>query len=34
MFKYRKATQKDLERIWDINIEDNAGDERWVKWKE
>ncbi len=34
MFKYRKATQKDLERIWDINIEDNPGDERWVKWKE
>lgn len=34
MFRYRKATPKDLEQIWDMNIEDNPNDERWIKWKE
>ena len=34
MFEYRIATKEDLERIWDMNIEDNPNDERWVRWKD
>lgn len=26
MFEYRKATTEDLERIWDKDIAENAGD--------
>lgn len=32
--EYRKATLDDLEKIWNKNIKDNPGDNRWVKWKE
>lgn len=34
VFEYRKATIEDLEKIWDFNIAENPGDERWVEWKE
>lgn len=34
MFEYRKATLNDLETIWNMNIADNDGDVRWVKWKD
>ncbi len=33
MFEYKIATKEDLEQIWDMNIEDNPNDERWVSWK-
>ena len=33
MVEYRIASRKDLEQIWEMNIADNAGDERWVGWK-
>lgn len=31
--EYRKATPEDLEQIWDMNIADNNGNERWRRWK-
>ncbi len=31
---YRKATEADLETIWDENIRNNPNDSRWVRWKE
>ena len=33
MFLYRKATFDDLDRIWDRNIADNPGDDRYLRWK-
>lgn len=33
MIEHRKATPDDLERIWNMNIADNAGDDRWIRWK-
>ncbi len=33
MFKYRKATISDLERIWNKDIEQNKNDERYIRWK-
>lgn len=33
MIEHRKATPDDLERIWNMNIADNAGDDRWKRWK-
>ena len=33
MFFYKKADLKDLERIWDRNISDNPGDDRYIRWK-
>lgn len=33
MFEYRKATTEDLERIWDKDIAENAGDPRYPEWK-
>ena len=30
---YRKATESDLEFIWNKNIENHSSDERWVRWK-
>ncbi len=33
-FEYRPASLSDLEMVWDKNIADNPGDERWVRWKE
>lgn len=34
MITYRKATEQDLERLWNMNIKDNPDDDRWVRWKE
>lgn len=31
--QYKKATQTELEKIWDHNIAENADDERYVFWK-
>ena len=31
--EYRKATESDLEIIWNKNIKNHASDERWVRWK-
>ena len=31
---YRKATETDLELIWDENIRNNPNDSRWIRWKE
>ena len=33
-YKYEPATAETLTARWDKNIADNAGDERWVGWKE
>ena len=33
MFKYRKATIEDLEKIWDKDILDNSGEDCWIRWK-
>lgn len=33
-YKYRLATADDLDRIWDKNIADNSGDNRWIEWKD
>lgn len=34
MFIYRKATIDDLNKIWNKDINKNAGDERWTRWKQ
>lgn len=34
MFVYRKATEEDLNKIWDKDILENKGDERYIRWKE
>lgn len=34
MIDYRKATPKDLETIWNMNIASNGDDVRWLKWKD
>ncbi len=34
MFIYRRATLKDLNNIWDKDIEQNKDDKRYIKWKE
>ncbi|MDE6063840.1 MAG: GNAT family N-acetyltransferase [Lachnospiraceae bacterium] len=31
--EYRLASKEELEKIWDFNIAENSGDERWVDWK-
>lgn len=31
--EYRKATREDLEKIWNMDIADHSGNERWVVWK-
>lgn len=33
MVECRIASLEDLEKIWDMNISDNPGDERWLNWK-
>lgn len=33
IIEYRKATPEDLEQIWDMNIADNLGNDRWRMWK-
>ena len=30
---YRKATGEDLERLWDYQIAQNPGDDRYLRWK-
>ena len=30
---YRIATNEDLEALWDRNIRENPGDDRWLRWK-
>lgn len=34
MLEYRIATRNDLEKIWNMNIADNVGDDRWKQWKD
>lgn len=34
MIEHRKATLSDLEQIWNMNIADNPGDDRWKRWKD
>ena len=31
--EYRPATEKELEQIWQYNICEHPGDQRWVQWK-
>ncbi|MCL2416182.1 MAG: cob(I)yrinic acid a,c-diamide adenosyltransferase [Defluviitaleaceae bacterium] len=33
-FEYKEASRKELEMIWEKNIADNAGDERWIAWRD
>ncbi|MCH5273212.1 MAG: GNAT family N-acetyltransferase [Lachnospiraceae bacterium] len=33
-YEYKEATEELLEKIWEKNIEDNKGDERWLRWRE
>lgn len=33
MFMYKKANSDELERIWDRNIAENPGDDRYLRWK-
>lgn len=33
-YEYRPATLADLECIWEKNIRQHPGDDRWVRWKE
>lgn len=32
-YLYKKATISDLEYLWQKNISDNKGDNRWITWK-
>lgn len=32
--EYRQATKEELDMIWNQNIAENIGDERWINWKE
>jgi GNAT superfamily N-acetyltransferase len=32
-YEYKAACMDDLNRIWEKNIAENAGDNRWVAWK-
>lgn len=32
-YEYRPASPEDLERIWERDIAENAGDSRWIRWK-
>lgn len=31
--EYRPATAEEMEKIWEWNIQENPGDQRWVNWK-
>ena len=33
-FLYKEASPDELIAVWDKNIADNAGDERWVTWRD
>lgn len=33
-YEYRKATFDDLKRIWEKDIAENQGDNRWVAWRD
>lgn len=32
--EYRRASKEELDMIWNQNIAENIGDERWIDWKE
>lgn len=32
-YQVRKATQEDLDRLWDRSIAENPGDPSWIRWK-
>lgn len=34
MFSYVKANEEKLNQVWDLNIQNNPGDARWIRWKE
>lgn len=34
MAEYKIADKDDLEKIWNMNIANHPGDERWVRWKD
>ena len=34
VYECRPATMDDLERIWEKNIQQNPGDDRWIGWRE
>ena len=34
MIEYRQATLEDLEKIWNKDIANNAGEDCWVRWKQ
>ena len=33
MFQYVKANDQQLNQVWDINIQNHPGDDRWIRWK-
>lgn len=33
-YEYVEETKELLEKIWKKNIEDNKGDDRWIKWRD
>ena len=33
-FEYRAATREDLERLWEKDIAENAGEDCWLRWRE
>lgn len=33
-FEYRAATREDLERLWEKDIAENAGEACWLRWRE
>ena len=34
MAEYIISDKDNLEKIWDMNVSSNPGDERWVRWKD
>lgn len=32
-YEYKEASMNDLNMIWEKNIENNVGDNRWIAWK-
>lgn len=33
MVEYKKATEEDLELLWDYSIAENPGDDNYIRWK-
>lgn len=31
--EYRQATEKELDQIWETNLREHPGDQRWIQWK-